>query len=185
MSVIYDKHVLLCHVTQVDKRVLPAEVALRSAVRDFEDVVLFDVDCTEALDFALHELQLVRLEMRGTSASRNVYQSQQPSHHQQHRTRHASSSSTSFTDDDSTLLFLGDVHTDRKQRQIYRPSGFQEPLAAIKVCKREVSVSVSVYSQGCMLIITSSPTRSVMLADRWVLSACICLSLCCLLLILV
>lgn len=163
--------------TQVDKRVLPAEVALRSAVRDFEDVVLFDVDCTEALDFALHELQLVRLEMRGTSASRNAYQSQHSSHHQQHRTRHGFSSSSSSTDDDSTLLFLGDVHTDRKQRQIYRPSGFQEPLAAIKVCTREVSVSV--YSQGRMLIITSSYIRSRMLTVRWVLSVCVCLSLCC------
>ncbi len=125
----------------MDKRVLPAEVALRSAVRDVEDVVLFDVDCTEPLDFALHELQLVRLEMRAAPSHTHQHHHQHPHHYhtqqhqQQQRQRHVSSSGAGAGagDDELKLLFLGDVHTDRSQRQTYRPSGFQEPLAAIKV----------------------------------------------------
>lgn len=126
----------------MDKRDLPPEVVMRSAVRDFDDVVLFDVDCTEALGFALHELQLVRLEMR----ARGGHPHQPPLHHNhQQRIRPGWSLSKDAAggdgagltdaDDDSKLLMLGDVHTDRTQRQTYRPSGFQEPLAASRVSR--------------------------------------------------
>ncbi len=80
---------------------------------DFEDASIqeeikagyeiIDKDCTEALYFSLHELQLMRVEQR-------------QHHHGQHR-----------------MLYVGDVHTDKKQRLIYRPTSYQEPLLAQEV----------------------------------------------------
>lgn len=61
-----------------------------------EDYIFQEKDCTEDLYFSLHELQLMRLEQR---------------HH-----HHG----------DRTTLYLGDIHTDRHQRPIYRPTGYQE-----------------------------------------------------------
>ena len=70
----------------------------------FDDgYVIVDRDCLGALDFSFHELQLARAETR---------------RHHRHNVR---------------MLYLGDVHTDRMERQKYRPSGYQEPLVDIKV----------------------------------------------------
>ncbi|XP_069507169.1 protein APCDD1-like [Ambystoma mexicanum] len=57
-------------------------------------------DCTAALGFVMHELSLVRLEHQ---------------YHQKQGTLVAE-------------LFLGDVHTEKRDRIHYRPTGYQRPL---------------------------------------------------------
>jgi hypothetical protein len=66
---------------------------------DEDGYLLVDRDCLSALSFSVHELQLLRLELRKT-------------HH-----------------DIEKRLLLGDIHTEPKERRFYRPTGFQEPLA--------------------------------------------------------
>lgn len=68
-----------------------------------EGYVIVDRDCLSALDFSLHELQLVRVEER---------------HSHKHSVR---------------ALYTGDIHTDRKERLSYRPTGYQSPMVDLKV----------------------------------------------------
>lgn len=64
-----------------------------------EDAVLLeDKDCLSSISFSMHELQLLRLEIRKR-------------HHGTER-----------------RLLLGDIHTEPRERRTYRPTGFQEPL---------------------------------------------------------
>lgn len=65
-----------------------------------EGHVVVDRDCTAALRFAAHELQLLRLELRRRRGGSDVTKS----------------------------LFLGDIHTDPAQRLFYRPTSYQDPL---------------------------------------------------------
>ena len=66
--------------------------------QDGKERVILDRDCTNAIKFNLHELQLMRMEVR--------------SHHGSEKRE----------------LFLGGVHTDRSLQMEYRPTSYQEPL---------------------------------------------------------
>ncbi|XP_074645819.1 protein APCDD1-like [Tubulanus polymorphus] len=76
-------------------------------------VIILDHDCTHAVGFTMHELQLLRLEVR--------------SHFHPFYVRRE--------------LYLGCLHTDKNQRQQYRPTCYQEPLLSHEtmgchVCRR-------------------------------------------------
>lgn len=65
-------------------------------------------DCTAALGFTMNELSLVRVQRH--------QQSQSPAGPQ-------------LVEE----LYLGDIHTDRAERQHYRPTGYQRPLQSALV----------------------------------------------------
>ena len=64
-------------------------------------------DCSTSLEQSLNELQLMRIELRSRSVG-----------------------DEEISDHEQRLLYLGDVHTDRKQRPYYRPQSYQQPLFA-------------------------------------------------------
>ncbi|KAH9502399.1 Protein apcdd1 [Bulinus truncatus] len=87
-----------------------------------------DVDCFHALNFTLHELQLVMLELRRHRPS--LHQQ-----HQQHRTEMDNDMTGSeefpfkVTENQFTReLLLGAVHSKPEERQSHRPSSFQTAL---------------------------------------------------------
>ncbi|XP_056306515.1 protein APCDD1-like [Danio aesculapii] len=64
-------------------------------------------DCTRALHFSMQELLLMRLELRR---------------------RHGDQQ-----EEEEEELFLGDVHTERAQRSLHQPAGYQSPLLRAKL----------------------------------------------------
>lgn len=79
-----------------------------------------DFDCTRSFNFTLHELQLIRLEIRH-------YKKMNRKIHKHY----------SFLNRKTTRkvkeLYLGDIHTDTHRRHTYRPTSYQEPLRMGKV----------------------------------------------------
>ncbi|XP_037787601.1 protein APCDD1-like [Penaeus monodon] len=73
-----------------------------------------DEDCGRGLGGAWHELQLLRVEETSPSKAK----------------KDPSSSSSSLRM--RRELFLGDVHTDLSKQDIYRPTGYQQPLLNTK-----------------------------------------------------
>ncbi|XP_078608676.1 protein APCDD1-like isoform X2 [Branchiostoma floridae x Branchiostoma japonicum] len=86
-------------------------------------------DCAAGLDFVLHELQLLRVERRQDARDGHV----------------------------TMELFLGDIHTDRAQRLLYRPTSYQPPLVNVEVTQMRVTPQDSdttsllnvFHGQGC------------------------------------
>ncbi|XP_069112949.1 protein APCDD1-like [Argopecten irradians] len=83
-----------------------------------------DYDCMHLFNLTFHELQLLRVEIHRQSGrvDKNKIQT--------YPSRYAKSF-------EEVNLFLGDIHTDKKQRQTYRPSSYQTALrnAKTKTCQ--------------------------------------------------
>ncbi|KAK2151221.1 hypothetical protein LSH36_372g04089 [Paralvinella palmiformis] len=111
-----------------------------------EDAVLLeDKDCLSAISFSMHELQLLRLEIR--------------------KRHHAA----------EKRLLLGDIHTEPSERRSYRPTGFQEPLVYMDqtdncpVCSALIS---SDEYHPPRLRTHHHPTKRVHLTGSWVSTEC-------------
>lgn len=79
-----------------------------------------DFDCTDVFNLTFHELQLIRVEIRRLdSTPKNKINIFPFRYHHEHR--------------GVKQLFLGDIHTDKKHRQTYRPVSYQPALKQAKV----------------------------------------------------
>ncbi|KAG9276250.1 protein APCDD1-like [Astyanax mexicanus] len=104
-------------------------------------------DCSRGLDFSMQELRLLRMEKRH---------------------RHG----------DPTLeaeeLFLGDVHTERAQRRLHRPSGYQPPLQSVKTYD-DSCVTCQIISAADLHnppVLPSQNDRPLRLYGNWVSRRC-------------
>lgn len=92
----------------------------------FEVGVLYEIrsddgtlDCTKEMNFAMHELQLIRVEKKYVQGSQDLSQdlNQDLDLNQDHVVEE---------------LFLGDIHTETAQRMYYKPSSYQTALQNAK-----------------------------------------------------
>ncbi|XP_051543330.1 protein APCDD1-like isoform X2 [Myxocyprinus asiaticus] len=104
-------------------------------------------DCTRGLDFSMQELQLMRLERR---------------YHHGDPSRQAEE------------LFLGDIHTERAQRRLHQPSGYQTPLQSAKVDERRCGICriIALADLRHPPVLPSQRNRPVRLHGNWVSTRC-------------
>ncbi|RXN14886.1 APCDD1-like protein [Labeo rohita] len=102
-------------------------------------------DCTRGLDFGMQELRLRRLERRR---------------------RHDDPGGR------AEELFLGDVHTERAQRRLHRPAGYQTPLRSAKAERCEICQIVSSADLHHPPVLPVQPDRPVRLHGNWVSTRC-------------
>ncbi|XP_077061415.1 protein APCDD1-like [Siphateles boraxobius] len=103
------------------------------------------LDCTRGLDFTMQELRLIRVERRG---------------------RHGDAGGRVEEE-----LFLGDVHTERAQRRLHQPSGYQTPLHSAKSDDRicQIVASADLHHPP---VLPGQVERPVRLDGHWVSVRC-------------
>ncbi|XP_051737199.1 protein APCDD1-like [Ctenopharyngodon idella] len=142
---------LLCHgpATAHVQRRLESSCDLRQPLRPGLTYELWAEgrDCTRGLDFSMQELQLMRLERRD---------------HHGDPSRQAEE------------LFLGDVHTERAQRRLHQPSGYQTPLQSAKTAGRRCGICQIVASADLHHppVLPPQSDRPVRLHGNWVSARC-------------
>ncbi|ROL45412.1 Protein APCDD1 [Anabarilius grahami] len=142
---------LLCHgpATADVQRRLESSCDLRQPLRPGLTYELWAEgrDCTRGLDFSMQELQLMRLERRD---------------HHGDPSRQAEE------------LFLGDVHTERAQRRLHQPSGYQTPLQSAKTDGRRCGICQIVASADLHHppVLPPQSDRPVRLHGNWVSARC-------------
>ncbi|CAG2232791.1 unnamed protein product [Mytilus edulis] len=87
-----------------------------------------DFDCTGLLSLSFHELQLLKVELKKTT-NFNKHNS------------YLNDNKISRYEKPTRLLYLGNIHTDIKQRSTYRPYSYQTPLKKgntrdCKICRK-------------------------------------------------
>ena len=87
-----------------------------------------DFDCLKIFNFTMNELQLMRVEKRQLSKT--------------HMVNNIVKSEIKGQGQTETELFLGDISTNMKYRQHYRPTYYQTPLK-----KSKVSCNIAAYTQ--------------------------------------
>ncbi|XP_073686844.1 protein APCDD1-like [Garra rufa] len=104
-------------------------------------------DCTRGLDFSMQELRLMRLE----------------------RHRHHGDPGRQAEE-----LFLGDVHTERAQRRLHQPAGYQTPLWRAKNITERCGICQTVSSADLHHppLLPAQPDRPVRLHGNWVSTRC-------------
>ncbi|XP_014670877.1 PREDICTED: protein APCDD1-like [Priapulus caudatus] len=110
------------------------------------DLMFLDKDCTTAINFALHELQLMRVE-EWTSRDSKVLTRKE--------------------------LFLGDVHTDMGLRKSYRPTGYQVSLRSAE--DSDDSDACRTIAKSDVMhppVLVAAPVLSVQLEGTWVSGMC-------------
>uniref|UniRef100_A0A8C1FV35 APCDD1 domain-containing protein n=1 Tax=Cyprinus carpio carpio TaxID=630221 RepID=A0A8C1FV35_CYPCA len=143
---------LLCHgpAAELVQQRLRSSCDLRQPLRPGRTYELWDErwaagrDCTRGLDFSMQELRLMRLERRGHHGD--------PSRPEE--------------------LFLGDVHTERAQRSLHQPAGYQTPLQSAKMERCGICQIVSSADLHHPPVLPAQPDRPVRLHGNWVSTRC-------------
>lgn len=124
--------------------------------KDKREVDDSDFDCSKVFNFTMNELQLVRVERRH---SNKLYRTNDVIQNQvRGRTE--------------TELLLGDISTNIKYRQQYRPTHYQVPLKKSKTVGCDICAKIANSSQWRPPILQSHDVTSTDIYGEWVSRRC-------------
>lgn len=117
-----------------------------------------DFDCLKIFNFTMNELQLMRVEKRHLSKT--------------HLVKNTVNSKVKSQGQIETELFLGDVSTNMKYRQHYRPTYYQTPLKKSKTKDCATCATIANSNQWQPPTLHSSHVTSTNVVGDWVSIRC-------------